>query len=224
MARQDEGPAALLDLDGTLVDTNYQHALAWYRALRACGRVVPVWQLHRHIGMGGDHLVAAVTDEDFDRERGDEAREREKEEYRKLIDETEPLPGAKDLLAELERRGCRVVLASSANEQDVQHFLSELDAKDLPHTTSDDVEATKPEPDIVLAALEKAGGGPAFMLGDSTWDCEAAKRAGVRCFALLTGGFSEEELLEAGAETVFESLHDLIEALDRVTGAATGAG
>src|SRR5687768_9770508 len=99
------GPAALLDLDGTLVDTNYHHAIAWFRALRACGRVVPTWQLHRHIGMGGDQLVAAVTDEDFDREHGEEAREREKAEYRRLIDETEPLPGARDLIDELGRRG-----------------------------------------------------------------------------------------------------------------------
>ncbi len=224
MAGDGQGPAALLDLDGTLVDTNYQHALAWYRALRACGRVVPIWQLHRHIGMGGDQLVASVTDEEFDAEHGDDARDREKAEYRKLIDETGPLPGAKDLIEELDRRGCRIVLASSANEQDLNHYLRELGAEDLPATTSDDVEATKPEPDIVLAALEKAGGHPAFMIGDSTWDCEAAKRAGVRCFALLTGGFSEEELRESGAEDVFESLADLIAALDRVTGAVTENG
>ena len=214
-----EGPAALLDLDGTLVDTNYHHAIAWFRALRACGRVVPTWQLHRHIGMGGDQLVAAVTDDHFDRERGDEARELEKNEYRKLIDETEPLPGAKDLLEELDRRGCRMILASSANQQDVEHYLELLDAQGLDFTTSDDVEATKPEPDLVLAALEKAGGHPAFMIGDSTWDCKAAKRAGVRCFALLTGGFSEEELREAGAEDVYESLEELIAALDTVVGA-----
>ena len=220
----EEAPAALLDLDGTLVDTNYQHALAWYRALRACGRVVPIWRLHRSIGMGGDHLVAAVTDEEFDREHGDEAREREKAEYRELIDETEPLPGATDLLAELDRRGCRVVLASSANEQDVEHFLEQLGAQQMPYTTSDDVEATKPDPDIVLAALEKAGGHPAFLLGDSTWDCKAAERAGIRCFALLTGGFSEEELREAGAEEVFEAMADVIEALDRVVGAVTQPG
>ncbi len=214
-----DAPAALLDLDGTLVDTNYHHAIAWYRALRACGRVVPTWQLHRHIGMGGDQLVAAVTDEEFDREHGDDAREREKAEYRKLIDETEPLPGAKELIDELGRRGCRIVLASSANEQDLQHYLGELDAEQLPATTSDDVEATKPEPDIVLAALEKAGGHPGFLIGDSTWDCKAAANAGVRCFAVLTGGFSEEELREAGAEDVFESLADLIESLDAVVGA-----
>jgi HAD superfamily hydrolase (TIGR01509 family) len=216
-----EAPAALLDLDGTLVDTNYQHALAWYRALRACGRVVPIWQLHRHIGMGGDQLVASVTDDEFDREHGDDAREREKAEYRKLIDETEPLPGAKDLIDELGRRGCRIVLASSANEQDLEHYLRELGAEHLEATTSDDVEATKPEPDIVLAALEKAGGrvGGAFLIGDSTWDCEAAGRAGVRCFALLTGGFSEEELREAGAEAVFASLADLIAELDAIVGA-----
>ena len=216
-------PAALLDVDGTLVDTNYHHALAWYRALRACRRVVPLWRLHRHMGMGGDQLVASVTDEEFDREQGDDAREREKREYQQLIDEVEPLPGAQDLLAELERRGCRVVLASSAKQEEVEHYLEQLDAVDLPHTTSADVEATKPQPDLVLAALEKAGGHPAFMIGDSTWDCEAAQRAGVRCFALLTGGFSEEELREAGAEDVFASIADLMDALDAVTGAVTGS-
>ena len=216
------GPAALLDVDGTLVDTNYHHAVAWYRALRACGRVVPLWRLHRHMGMGGDQLVASVTDEAFDREHGEAARDREKDEYGKLIGEVEPLPGAQDLLAELERRGCRVVLASSAKEEEVEHYLEQLGAQGLPHTTSADVEATKPEPDLVLAALEKAGGHPAFMVGDSTWDCEAAGRAGVRCFGLLTGGFSEEELREAGAEDVFDSLADLIGALDRVVGAVAG--
>jgi HAD superfamily hydrolase (TIGR01549 family) len=173
------------------------------------------------MGMGGDQLVASVTDDDFEREHGDDARDREKGEYQKLIDEVEPLPGAVDLLAALHERGCRVVLASSAKQEEVEHYLKQLDAEDLPHTTSADVEATKPEPDLVLAALEKAGGHPAVMIGDSTYDCEAAAKAGVRCFALLTGGFSDEELRASGAEDVFASLADLIAALDAVLGAVT---
>jgi HAD superfamily hydrolase (TIGR01549 family) len=217
-------PAAILDVDGTLVDTNYHHALAWYRALRSTGRVVPLWRLHRHMGMGGDQLVASVTDDEFEREHGDEARDREKAEYQKLIDDTEPLPGALDLLAALHERGCRVILASSAKQEEIEHYLEQLDATDMPHTTSADVEATKPEPDLVLAALEKAGGHPAVMIGDSVYDCEAAGKAGVRCFALLTGGFSEEELRESGAEDVFESLADLIAALDSVLGSVTETG
>jgi HAD superfamily hydrolase (TIGR01549 family) len=175
------------------------------------------------MGMGGDQLVAAVAGDDFEREKGDDVRDREKEEYQRLIDEVQPLPGATKLLEALEAQGARVVLASSAKEEEIEHYLGQLGAEDLAHTTSADVEATKPEPDLVLAALEKAGGHPAIMLGDSTWDCEAAGRAGVRCFAVLTGGFSEQELREAGAEAVFETLDDVIEKLDDVLGAAVAA-
>jgi HAD superfamily hydrolase (TIGR01549 family) len=207
-------PAAILDVDGTLVDTNYHHALAWFRALREHGATVPLWELHRHMGMGGDQLVAAVAGEQVDAEHGEDARATEKERYAELIDEVVPLPGAKDLLRTLQERGYRVILASSAKEEEIEHYVELLGADDVPYTTSADVEATKPQPDLILAALEKIGGGPAVMFGDSTWDCEAAERAGVRTVAVMTGGFGEDELREAGATEVHQRLEDLIEHLD----------
>ncbi len=208
--------AAILDIDGTLVDTNYQHAVAWYRAFRQSGIVLPVWRLHRHIGMGGDQLVAALAGEGFDEKYGDDVRTAEKALYRAMIDEVEPLEGARDLIVDLKKRGHEVVLASSANADDVDTYLDLLDARTLADgwTTSDDVEATKPEPDLIKAAVEKAGGGDAVMVGDSTWDCEAAKRAGLETLAVLMGGFSEDELLDAGASAVFYSIQDLREKLD----------
>src|SRR5512144_117278 len=163
---------AVFDVDGTLVDTNYQHALAWYRAFRAHGVVLPLWRIHRHIGMGGDQLVAALAGEEFDAEHGEAVRDAEKERYMALIDDVEPLDGARDLLVRLNSRGHAVVLASSAKQDEADHYLDLLDARDLAKdwTTSADVEKTKPEPDVVAAAIEKAGGGPAVMIGDSTWD------------------------------------------------------
>jgi HAD superfamily hydrolase (TIGR01549 family) len=204
-------PAAILDIDGTLVDTNYHHAIAWYRAFRALDVTLPLYRIHRHIGMGGDQLVAALTDDDFEREHGDDARAREGDLYMALIDEVRPLAGAQELLRDLKERGHALVLASSAKEHEVDHYLDLLDARELADgwTTSADVEQTKPEPDLVAAAIEKAGGGPAVMLGDSTWDCEAAKRAGIPTIAVLTGGFSEQDLRDAGAACVFERLDDL---------------
>jgi HAD superfamily hydrolase (TIGR01509 family) len=209
-------PAAILDVDGTLVDTNYLHALAWYRAFRSHGVVLPLWRIHRHIGMGGDQLVAALAGEEFDERHGDAARETEGERYRELIGEVEPLAGARELLETLAARDHAVVLASSAKEWEVDHYLDLLDARDLVQswTTSADVERTKPEPDLVAAAVEKAGGGPAVMLGDSTWDCEAAARAGLETVGVLTGGFSDRELLEAGAALVVNSVGELLERLD----------
>jgi HAD superfamily hydrolase (TIGR01549 family) len=208
-------PAAILDIDGTLVDTNYQHAIAWYRAFRAHGVVLPLWLIHRHIGMGGDQLVAALAGEEFDAERGDSVRDAEKGLYMELIEEVEPLDGARDLLECLRERRHAIVLASSAKPDEVDHYLDLLDARDLADgwTTSGDVERTKPEPDLVAAAVEKAGGGPAVLIGDSTWDCEAAKRADVPTIAVLTGGFSARELRDAGAACVFETLPELLDRL-----------
>ena len=204
-------PAAILDVDGTLVDTNYHHAIAWYRAFRAMDVTLPLYRIHRHIGMGGDQLVGALTDDDFEREHGDEVRAKEGDLYMALIDEVRPLAGAQELLRDLKERGHALVLASSAKEHEVDHYLDLLDARELADgwTTSADVEQTKPEPDLVAAAIEKAGGGAAVMLGDSTWDCEAAKRAGIPTIGVLTGGFSERELRDAGAACVFERLEDL---------------
>ena len=205
-----------MDIDGTLVDTNYQHTLAWYRAFRQNGVVLPVWKIHRHIGMGGDQLVASLTSEAFDEEKGDEVRAAEKPLYMAMIEECEPMQGARELIEELKKRGHAVVLASSAKADEVEHYLDLLDARDLADewTTSADVEETKPEPDLVQAAIEKAGGGDAVMVGDTPWDIEAAKRAGIPTIAVLTGGFAESELTDAGAACVFESIAELRDRLD----------
>ena len=209
----DDAPAAILDVDGTLVDTNYHHALAWYRAFRSEGCVQPLWVIHRHMGMGGDQLVAAVAGEEFEREHGDAVRAAEKALYGELIDEVVVLPGARDLVKALRASGRRTVLASSAKAEEVEHYVELLGAEELPTTTSADVEQTKPKPDLVLAALEKVGGGPALMIGDSTWDCLAAGNAGIASVAVSTGGFCPDELREAGAEHVFEDLFRVAEHL-----------
>jgi HAD superfamily hydrolase (TIGR01549 family) len=205
------GPAAILDIDGTLVDSNYQHAIAWYRALRQHGHVLPIWRIHRHIGMGGDQLVASLCGDEVEAEQGDA----EKALYMALIEEVEPLAGARDLIVDLKRADRRVVLASSAKPDEVEHYLDLLDARGLADawTTAGDVEETKPQPDLVHAALDHAGQDSAVMVGDSTWDCEAAKRAGVQTIAVLTGGFSEQELLDAGAVAVFHSIEQLRQGL-----------
>src|SRR3954471_6680624 len=134
---------AVLDVDGTLVDTNYQHALAWYRAFRALGETYPVWRIHRLIGMGGDRLVAALGGEEVEERIGDEVRDRWVDEFDRLIDEIAPLPGARELLQELRRRGHRVVLASSGKPQHVDYFLDLLKARELAEawTSSEDVES-----------------------------------------------------------------------------------
>ena len=206
---------AILDIDGTLVDTNYQHAVAWYRAFRQHEIILPVWRIHRHIGMGGDQLVESLTDRRTEEEKGDDIRGAEKALYLALIEEVEPLRGASELIRDLHEGGHPVVLASSAKANEVDRYVEVLGAREIADgwTTSADVEATKPEPDLVQAAVEKAGGGEAVMVGDSTWDCEAAKRAGLETLAVLTGGFSEQELLDAGASRVFGSIPELREGL-----------
>jgi HAD superfamily hydrolase (TIGR01509 family) len=203
--------AAIVDIDGTLVDTNYHHALAWYRAFRQHGIVLPLYRIHRHIGMGGDQLVAALCGDHVEEEKGDDIRAAEGPLYMAMIEEVEPLSGSRELIAELKESGHPVVLASSAKAQEVEHYLDLLDARELIDgwTTSADVDATKPEPDLVEAAMEKVEADEAVMVGDSTWDCEAAKRAGIETVAVLTGGFSEQELREAGASIVFESIESL---------------
>lgn len=203
---------AILDVDGTLVDTNYHHALAWHRALHAHGHRVQMWKVHRHIGMGGDQILDALIGERAAAEQGDEIRAAEAEAYGELIGEVEPLPGARELIERLRGEGATVILASSAKQEEVDHYLDLLDARELVDgwTTSADVENTKPDPDLVNAALEKAGGeGPSVMVGDSVWDVKAAKAAGLPTLAVLTGGFSEAELREAGAVQVVETIESL---------------
>jgi HAD superfamily hydrolase (TIGR01509 family) len=204
-------PAAILDVDGTLVDTNYHHTIAWYRAFRQHGIVLPIWRIHRHIGMGGDHLVEALAGSLVEEDHGDDIRAAEKALYLAFIEEVEPLDGARELIRDLKLRGHAVVLASSAKENEVDHYIELLDAREIADgwTTSADVESTKPDPDLVNAAIEKAGTEDAAMIGDSTWDCEAAQRAGIETVAVLTGGFSEQELRDAGASMVFDSIEQL---------------
>ena len=184
-------PIAILDVDGTLVDTNYHHAVAWFRALRQYGQVVGLTEIHRCIGMGGDQVVIELAGQDFEDEHGDDVRAAEKALYMQMISEVEPLASAREFVQTLKDRGHVVVLASSA-----------------------DVEETKPAPDLVQAAIKKAGGGDAVMVGDSIWDCKAAANADVPTIGLLTGGFSEAELTEAGAANVFRTLPELLEHLD----------
>jgi HAD superfamily hydrolase (TIGR01549 family) len=203
----------ILDVDGTLVDTNYHHAIAWHRALRAYGQSVQMWKVHRHIGMGGDQIVVALIGEEAEERDGDAIRAAEAEAYGELIGEVEPMEGAGELIADLcAQEDFVVVLASSAKEEEVDHYLTLLEARDLVDawTTSADVERTKPAPDLVRAALEKVGGGgSALMVGDSVWDVKAASAAGVPTLAVLTGGFSEQELEEAGAVEVVESIEQV---------------
>jgi HAD superfamily hydrolase (TIGR01509 family) len=208
---------AILDIDGTLVDTNYYHTVAWFRAFRRHGITLAMWRIHTHIGMGGDQVVEALCGEETEREHGDDIRTAEKEEYSQLIGEVQTMKGARELISELKERGHQVVLASSAKGDEVDHYLDLLDARDLADdwTSSADVEATKPAPDLVTAALKKVqgAGGPAVMIGDTPWDVKAAQAAEVRTVAVVTGGFSPAELHEAGAVEVFESVAELRERL-----------
>lgn len=208
--------AVLLDVDGTLIDSNYLHTIAWYRAFRQHGIVLPIWRIHRAIGMGGDQLVPALVGEQVDKEKGDEIRETRDPLFKELIGEVEPLAGAHELMEDLKERGLRVVMASSAPEDELEHYLELLDGRDLADawTTKDDVDATKPAPDLVQAALEKAGTESAVMIGDTRWDVEAAAKVGIQTICLMTGGWSKQELREAGAIATFESASELRKRLD----------
>ncbi|MDQ4041061.1 MAG: HAD family hydrolase [Actinomycetota bacterium] len=204
-------PAAILDVDGTLVDTVYHHALAWHRAFLRQGLEVEVWRVHRLIGMGGDQLVGALLGDQVEAEHGDALRDAEKEIYDEMIDEVRPLPGARALVEALKERGHEVVLASSAKPDELDHYLDLLDVRELADawTSSGDVEDTKPAPDLVQVARDRVSAEAAVMVGDSTWDAESAGRAGVPTIGLLTGGFSAAELRDSGADPVFSSLDEL---------------
>ncbi len=207
----------LLDVDGTLVDSVYQHALSWQRALARHGVEVPAWRCHRHIGMGGDQIVTALAGEEVERLYGDALRALESELFGELLEEVHPLPGAPELVRELADRGHEIVLASSAGADEAEHHIEALGIRDLisDYTTSADVDATKPEPDLIKAALNKASKETgAVLVGDSTWDVEAAARADVETIALLCGGFSASELRDAGASAVFPTPIELRERLD----------
>lgn len=206
----------IVDVDGTLVDTNYHHAIAWFRAFGRFDVWPELWRIHRHIGMGGDHFVTAVAGEAIERSLGDDLRTGWVKEFDQVIDEVRPLPGAEDLLVALNERGFTVVLASSGQPKHVMHFLDLVNGRQHSRawTTAEDVESTKPAPDLMKVALEKAGGASGVAIGDSSWDFVAAKKLSLPGIGLRTGGFSEEELRAAGADAVYESLPELTADLD----------
>ena len=207
---------AIFDVDGTLVDSNYQHALAWFRAFRRVGITLPIWELHRATGMGGDTLVAHVAGDEVEARYGDELREGWKRELEPMIAEIQPFDGARELLREVKRRGFKLVMASSGSEKQVDTFLDLFGAKEFADawTTSADAEQSKPAPDILEVALSRVGGGSGVMVGDSVWDCAAAARLDIPTITVLTGGFSDDELRAAGSVGVFGSLRELTDKLD----------
>jgi HAD superfamily hydrolase (TIGR01509 family) len=210
-------PAVILDVDGTLVDSNYHHALTWHRAFVRHGLQMPAWRTHRSVGMGGDMLVPALAGEQWAAEHGDAVKATEGDLYQQLIGTVAPLPGARPFLEALRERGHAVVLSSSAKAEELEVYLDLLDARDLVDgwTTSADVERTKPEPDVIEAGLEKLGHPDrSVVVGDSIYDVQAAHAAGVPTIALLTGGFGAAELEETGAAEVHEDLVALREAAD----------
>lgn len=215
---------AIFDVDGTLVDTNYHHTLAWYRAFRGQGITLPLWRLHRGVGMGGDQYVKAMLGDGVEEQQEQELRDAWTQEFDRILEETQPFEGARELLEEVKGRGFRVVLASSGKKHHVEYYLDALQGREIAEawTTSDDVEATKPAPDLVQVAIDKVGGGEAVMLGDSPYDAQAATQIGVPTLGLRTGGFSPEELREAGMSEVYESLVDLRERLDETPFARAG--
>jgi phosphoglycolate phosphatase-like HAD superfamily hydrolase len=206
----------VLDVDGTLVDTVYHHTLAWARAFAAVDVPVDTWRIHRAIGMGGDRLVAAVAGDDVEDAHGDEVRRLHGEHFGEVIDEVRATPGAARLLAVLLDRGLTVVLASSGEEEQTDRLLGLVDGSEKVHarTTSGDADASKPAPDLIDVAIDKVGGRCAAVIGDATWDVQAAQARGRYCIGLRCGGFGEGELREAGAAVVFDNPDDLVEHLD----------
>ncbi|KRE40246.1 HAD family hydrolase [Knoellia sp. Soil729] len=207
---------AIFDVDGTLVDTNYHHALAWFRALRRYDITRPMWRIHRGIGMGGDKFVSAVGGPEVEEAHGDDLRQAWSEEFDQLIGEIRPFEGAHELLTEVKDRGFRLVLASSGKTEHVEAFLDLIDGKSLADawTTSDDVQNSKPAADLVSAALGKVEGASGIMVGDSIYDAQAAAKLNIPTLGVRTGGYSVGELQEAGVLMVFESLVAFRYALD----------
>ena len=213
---QQQIDTAVFDIDGTLVDTNYPHVIAWYRAFRRFDVIVPAWQIHRGIGMGGDQMVAHVAGDEVEQKYGDDLREAWEQEFNPMLSSIVAFEPARGLLLEVKRRGLKVVLGSSGKKAHVEKFLDLLDARDIAQswTSSDDAENSKPAPDIVEVAIKSVEGAKAVMVGDSIWDVEAANKLDVPTVCVRNGGFGVDELKEAGAAEVWESLSELVENLD----------
>lgn len=205
--------AVLFDIDGTLLDSTYHHAFAWHRAFTRYDVAVPLWKVHRAIGMGGDRLVAHVAGDDVEEEHGDELREAWEQEYAEVVVEVRPLAGATELIRKLAREGYLVALASSGKKSFSEDAVKTLDVVEEVHTltTSDDAEQSKPDPDILSSTLGRLEVERAAFVGDTPYDVEAATRLGLRTIGVLTGGFSRAELEDAGAALVVEALTEVLD-------------
>jgi HAD superfamily hydrolase (TIGR01509 family) len=204
--------AVFLDIDGTLMDTNYLHIEAWAQAFEEVGARPPRSRIHHQVGKGSDRLIPELVE---DGHKAARVSELHSEYYAQLQERGHPLPGAKELVTSLVDRGYEVWFATSAKPEELEHHMKELGAKDniAGVVSSDEAEESKPAPDIFGLALERVGVSPedAVVVGDSIWDIEAAKEAGVRAAAVMTGGaFSRAELEEAGAYAVYEDCHELL--------------
>ncbi|SNB69449.1 HAD family hydrolase [Thermoflexus hugenholtzii] len=216
------GPAFLFDLDGTLVDSVYQHVLAWREALEAVGISLSVWRIHRRIGMSGGLLLRALlreTGREVTSEEVQRIQQQHAEAFARLLPQVRPLPGARELLEALTRAGIPWAIATSGR-RDVARPLLELLGVDegIPVITREDVPYAKPDPDLFLAAAARLGIPIAecIVVGDSVWDLLAARRAGALSVGLLSGGYGREELERAGAYRVYEDPADLLRHLDEV--------
>lgn len=205
--------AVLFDVDGTLVDTNWFHTLSWWRTFLKAGEDVPMSKIHPLIGMGSDQLVKTLLGEERD-----DLKESHSGEFEPFMKEIHAFPGARDLLRAVSERSTMVVLCTSAKEDHLEPMLDELDAMDAVDeiVNADDVDKSKPAPDVFSAALEKSGLDAAncIVLGDTRWDVEAASKVGLETVCVLTGGSSREQLLEAGAVAVYEDVAELLAKLD----------
>lgn len=214
----------VLDIDGTLLDSNYHHVLAWQRALRRHGYDVPCATIHQQIGMGGDRLVAAAAGAEAEERHGDDIRASWETAYDAMLDEPALLPGAGELVSALRDRGIQVVLASSAIPRHAERAFRLLDARRTVDaaTTAEDAEESKPAPELLDTAIGKVGGTSSVLVGDSVWDVHAARRAGIPMIAVLTGGLSEALLRATGATWVFQDAADVLAHLDEVIAAREG--
>lgn len=208
----------LFDVDGTLVDSGYIHAICWWQALRQAGYDVPMATIHRAVGMGSDQLVPHVLDTDVDDERLSELTAAHSALYAQYWARLRPLPGARELVLRCHDEGLVTVLASSASGTELDVLREVLDVDDaLDHATSSaDSDQSKPDPELVEVALSKAGlrPGETVFIGDSIWDVQAATAAGVACVAVECGGTSEAELRDAGAIAVYRDPADLLKHWD----------
>lgn len=215
-------PALLFDLDGTLVDSVYQHVLAWREALEACGIHLSVWRIHRKIGMSGGLFTAALLREtggQVTREQRERLRALHAEAYGRRADQIRLLPGVRELLAALTLRGVPWAVATSGRREAADHTLRLLEIPEgVPVITRDRVERAKPDPDLFLAAAEALGMAieESIVIGDSIWDLLAARRARALGVGLLSGGYGREELEKAGAYRVYDDPADLAAHLDEL--------